>query len=318
MIETVKGGEAKTQVFPSIAARASKKILGGGYFAERETETVMHDGILYEVGQDAAIAMTGNKGRVMTNRYVYTDEYQAIMKGALKMMHLSHIDLLVLGTPVSNYEETSVHLKKTWEGIVDLSTTSGEKRKLKINQVKVVPQPIGGLAWYGHKNNQYQKLRKEINLVIDPGHFTLDWLIAEGMKMTPDSGSYEGGMAFVIKSIAKELGVDDKNVRTLNNIDECIYKGKPFMLNGKNCDITGLMPLAQKTVRDSIDVMTGNLGSALSDVQNIIILGGAAELYAKEFKKTHPNHQISIAKDPNLANVLGFQWIGEQSLKSGK
>lgn len=318
MIETVKGGEAKAKAFPSIAAKASKKTLGGGHFAERDTETIEHDGILYEVGQDAAMAMTGYKGRVLDNRYIYSDTYQAIMKGALKMMRLNHIDLLVLGSPVKNYEEAAAHLKKTWEGTINLSTTSGENRKVKINQVKVIPQPIGGLAWYGHNNNEYNKLRQEINLVIDPGHFTLDWLVSHGMKMTPYSGSYEGGMAFVIKSIAQELGVDEGSQVTLNNIDECLYKGKPFYLNGKNCDLTGLMPIAQKTIRDSIDVMAANLGNAVQDVKNIILLGGAAELYAKEIKKLYPNHQIKIAKEPNLSNVLGFQWIGEQSLKPTK
>ena len=306
-------GQYKLKSYPSITAISSgKKNLGGGFFAERDTVSVEQGGVMYEVGKDAVMAQSGFSTRILDNRYIYSDDYQALMKGALKMMRTDHIDLLVLGAPVKNYDEAKGHLKQAWEGLINLD---GEN-KVRVVKVLVLPQPLGGFAWHGHSTGTYEKMRSQRNLILDPGHFTFDWLLAHDMKMTKRSNSFEGGMSFVISAIADSLGIGSSNLDTLNAIDEHFYKNKPFMLGGKVVDLAPHMPVAKAVIKRAVAAMAANIGDS-SNIDNIVMLGGGAELYSEEVMKAFPNHQIKIAKGKSFANVMGYQWIGEQ-IANGK
>ena len=118
-------------------------------------------------------------------------------------------------------------------------------------------------------------------------------------------------MSFVINAIADSLGIGSSNLDTLNAIDEHFYMGKPFMLGGKVVDLTPHMPVAKAVIKRAVSAMSANIGDS-SNIDNIVMLGGGADLYLEEVSKAFPHHQIKTAKGKSFANVMGYQWIGEQ------
>lgn len=305
-------GDLRTASFPSIASIAGKKNLGGGFFAERDTVEVKHDGVMYEVGKDVVLGASAYSNRVLNKRYTQSNDYFALMKGALKMMKLNVIDTLVLGAPVNKYDEVKEFLKTSWRGDIDLDGNL----KVRINKVIVLPQPLGGFALYGAQSGNYEKIKNQRNLIIDPGYFTFDWLLADNMKMMEGSNSYEGGMSFVIKAIVKELGNEADNLTTMTRIDEFFYNNKPFIFNGKEIDLNKYLPVAHSVIDKSVQTMVTSL-SDLHNIDNIVVIGGAADIYLPIVQKHFKDRDVKVAKGKSFSNVMGFQYIGE-ALSNGK
>ena len=310
-------GDVKPVSFPSVASIAGKKNLGGGFFAERDTITVKHEGVFFEVGKDALLAAGGYGNRPLNRDYTSSNDYAVLMKGALKMMNLTSIDNLILGAPVNNYSQVKKSLKTSWEGIIELD----DERKIKINKVTVLPQPLGGFNWH-IKNlgtGAYEKLKQQRSLIIDPGHFTFDWLVTQNMKMLEGSNSHEGGMSFVIKEIANEVCNGANDLTVLSRIDEYFYNDKPFLFKGKEVDLSKHLKVANTVISKSVQSMLNSLGNTnnVNNIDNIIMIGGAAEIYLPHVQKIFEGRDVHISKGKSFANVMGFQWIGE-AISNGK
>ena len=100
-----ENGVVETFSFPSICTIQSGKSISDGVLNERKTFNVVQDGVNYEVGQDAILNTDAYSKRVLNGNYIHSNEYSCLMKGALKLMDVEQIDVLVLGTPVSNFEK---------------------------------------------------------------------------------------------------------------------------------------------------------------------------------------------------------------------
>ena len=305
-------GEIETYTFPSIATIASDKNQGGGFLKDRRTINVMHKNVLYEVGVDAILNADGHSKKVLNSNYIDSNEYAALMKGALKLMNLREIDLLVLGTPVMNYDQTKGLLKKSWTGDIELD---GEK-SVTIKQVKVYPQPLGGLAYSFKESGQKQEYMYQRNLIIDPGYYTLDWLITQDMKIAKGSGSYQGGMYFYMKAIVDQLGPNSNSLVTFKKLDDYFMKNKPFNYAGNEHDINQYLPVANSVIELAIQEMLNQI-TDIDNIENIILIGGASAIYLPFLKKHLKGRIINDSKGKAFSNVLGFHAIGE-SFSSSK
>lgn len=308
---TKPSGEIKTNSFPSIVVPAGNKSLGGGFLNERDTIEVIHNGVVYEVGKDVGLCADAYSHRVLNKGYIQTNDYAALMKGALKMMGHDTINTLILGAPVSSYDEVKEILISSWKGEIQLD----EKKSVRINKVKVLPQPVGGFAYYGAMAGNYEKIINQRNLIIDPGYFTLDWLLTENMILMEGSGSYEGGMNFVINAVVKELGSDANNLETISRIDRFFYKNTPVIFDGKELDMSKYLPAAYSVIEKSIQRMFTKL-TDIKNIDNIVVIGGAAEVYLPFIQKQFIGRDVKIAKGKSYSNVLGFKLIGESHTKN--
>lgn len=86
--------------------------------------------IWYGVGPDVALAADGFVGRNHHDDYIRTQEYRAFTAGALHFMKVDHVDLLVLGLPVSQYMNRRAELQKAMTGTFDV----GRKRKVEVRR----------------------------------------------------------------------------------------------------------------------------------------------------------------------------------------
>lgn len=155
-------------------------------------------------------ALSGGNNRA-TTRLLNAAPYRAILYPLRPQVLQSNeattiLTRGVLGAPVSNYDEAKRYLAGHFQGNIDL----GAGQLVFVKTVLVLHQPLGGFAYLGKRFGVYDRIRNDTNLIIDPGHYTLDWMIAhggpKGLVMMPSrSGSFAGGTSSIIRTIASQI-----------------------------------------------------------------------------------------------------------------
>ncbi|MDP1613776.1 MAG: PRTRC system protein D [Sulfuritalea sp.] len=314
-------------LFPSIAPQtASIPDLGGDLFQRRNTAVVEVNGVRYEVGKDAMLAKDASYGRTLDADYALTDAYMALLRGAIYYMGVDRIDVMVVGLPMGTLEAKRLELEKRLIGnhAIPSPRSKGDDAKdriVHVEHVRVLAQPIGAFFDYSMQEGRFQKMRQEMNLVIDPGYFTLDWVVAQGVKIiTARSGAHSGGMSAVLSTIGESIARDiGEQLPDYSSIDDALRCGNHPRFFGKEFDLSKYIPLAKDKARQFVAVLANKVGPA-ADIDNILIAGGGAEFFCDLVAEKFPKHNIQITPDPVFANVRGFQFAGElwanQNLKA--
>jgi plasmid segregation protein ParM len=299
--------------FPSIAPRSSKiENSDLSMINERDTIIVTVDGTAYEVGPDSLLLETSDTTRTLNDQYIHTAQYKALTYGALAYMNEESIDLLVVGLPVSNYESHHEALKRHLIGVHKIN----EKFSCNIKNVLVVYQPLGGLTHcmsLSKTTLANYDLEYSMNLIIDPGFLTVDFLLANGNKMIENkSGAHNGGVSRILNAIAdsisKKLG---KKYENYNAIDRALKRRK-LKIAGKDEDLLEHIKNTKSVIESPITYMKNMIGDG-SDIDNIILLGGGANIFEKTLKENFKDREIIVIEDPSFANVKGYQIIGEDN-----
>lgn len=311
------GQDITCKMFPSLAPQASNNgDLGAGMLAKRETVKVEVNGVHYEVGPDAELAQSGiARNRVLLTDYCKSDAYMALLRGAMNYMGVSRIDLLALGLPVSTY---STHKNE----LMELATGSHHcgPRTVHVANVRVYPQPLGGFFDYAVRSKLFAQMSHEINLLIDPGFFTLDWLVTSGIKTLDgrSGAANDGGMSSILramaKAIAKDCQCDETELGDVARIDAALRGTAPLRLFGETIDVNKYRPIGLAKAEEAINAMMTSIGRT-GDIANIVLVGGGSHFYAEPIKARFPKHKIALAHDPVFANARGFQLIAEQRVQ---
>lgn len=309
-----RDGAAILDVFPSIVARAQGN-LGEGYARQRNTVKVEYKGLIYEVGQDAILSTETSSVRKADLRFVYSDDYRILMRASIMKMALSRIRVLVLGAPVMNYGEVKEYLGKQYRGVIDLGNGASS---VHVDDVMVLPQPIGGFIHYGKTNGIYERMKNEVTLVIDPGYYTLDWVVTRGLKPVPGkSGSHPGGMHSVLRAIANVFAnhgvTNPHDLFFYDKIDRAIYAGERFTLFGKDYDLLQHAEVAQRVIENGMNALTASVGDP-GNIDNIVLVGGAAKAYLSSLRRHFDKHEMHLVDNPAFANVAGFYEAGVEAI----
>lgn len=70
----------------------------------------------------------------------------------------------------------------------------------------------------------------------------------------------------------------------------------------------------KSVIESPITYMKNMIGDG-SDIDNIILLGGGANIFEKTLKENFKEREIIVIEDPSFANVKGYQIIGEENYK---
>ena len=311
------GKDISCKMFPSLAPQATSSDLGAGMLARRNTVQVSVNGVAYEVGADVELAQSGMaRNRNLLTDYCRSDAYMALLKGALFNMNVLQVDLLVLGLPVSTYGQFKQELMERIVGVHDCAG-----RKVNVKNVRVYPQPLGGFFDFAIRSRMFQQMSEETNLLIDPGFYTLDWLVTNGLK-TVDARSgaaNDGGMGSILKvvamAIAKDLDVDESELGEVARIDAALRGVTPLRMYGQAVDVSKYKAIGIAKAAESINQL-GHVVGRSADIGNIVLVGGGSYFYEEPLKARFPKHKIAIAHEPVYANARGFQLIGEQRVSS--
>ncbi|MFM0082841.1 PRTRC system protein D [Paraburkholderia sediminicola] len=306
-------GTIAADMFPSLAPLSASRSLSGygdSVLASRKVATIVIDEIEYEVGADVALtAAYGNTGRALSNDFVLSDNYAALLAGAMHFAGVTHIERLVLGLPVHNMQKYSDALKQRFTGDLEFGVA-----RVRVDKVVVIPQPLGSLV-SASSNRQKEFGRDSAHLVIDVGYFTTDWVYANGFTMDDKrSGGMPGGASQIYQRIAGLLARDqDEQVDDLERIDKALRERKPFFYYGSDIDLDPYLEKSQPLIAGVVKEMQNNVGQ-LTNVRSIILSGGGAALYASAIRKAFPRVTLEVIDAPCLANAKGFLVVGEAGL----
>lgn len=306
-------GEISYHSFPSLAPRSTGHDMSMGLFAKRDTVVVDVEGTLYEVGPDSSDLDINDSTRNLNDQFIYTDQYKALFYGMLNYMGEEEIDLLVLGLPVSGLNLT--------EDLRKMSIGSHEISKGKVVNVKdvlILPQPLGALYYCMSQKDEvedFEFLEDEVNLIIDPGFLTFDFLLANGIRTVENrSDAYPGGVSKILKSIANSLSEKfEIKYDNLSAIDKALTRRR-LKVNGKKEDLADHIKNTRSVIEGSVNYMKNIVGDG-SDVDNIILVGGGSELFKKTIESFYKNHQIIYVDEPQMTNVKGYYEAGLKYLK---
>lgn len=304
-------GELVYDSFISLAPRSSK-IESLDMLNDRETVVVNIDGSEYEVGPDSYLLESVDSTRTLNEQYINTTQYKALFYGALTYINEEVIDLLIVGLPVSNFKTQNQKLQESMKGLHKINN----EKTVEVKNVLVVMQPMGALK-YCLVDEELAKLDLDLkdsnNLIIDPGFFTFDFVMASGSKMIEKkSDSPAGGVNRVLTAIAESItNKIGKKYENYNAIDKGLRKRK-LKIAGKDEDLLEHIKNTRSIIESPIIHMKNIVGDG-ADIDNILLVGGGASIFEKTIKEYYPDHKIIKLADSNLVNVKGYQAIGEEN-----
>lgn len=100
---TAAGTDFRCSSFPSMAYPSPDGYRSWPGTERRKTLFIPVGKLHYEVGPDVVLAADSFQAGQLHDEYSDSPEYLALVRGALAMMKLSHIDLLVVGLPVVKF-----------------------------------------------------------------------------------------------------------------------------------------------------------------------------------------------------------------------
>ena len=304
----VVGNEIRCASFPSVAYPSSGETPHWPASERRKTVCIPVGPLFYEVRPDVGLAADTFRAKQLHDEYTESPEYMALLRGALSMMKVSHIDLLIVGLPVALFSLKKSALEKTMAGEHQI----GGGKTVTVAKAMAVAQPQGALVHYAAEHKKMATIGTQQSLVIDPGSRTFDWLVTRGMRLVQkQSHSINRGMSDVLRLLAAEISKDvGSPYRDYDAIDLALRSGKSPVIFQKPYDMGRHLPLAESVAQQAVSTMRQWIETPES-LQNIILVGGGAFLFKKAVKAAFPKHRIHEVKEPMFANVRGFQLAGQ-------
>lgn len=312
-VTAAAGPDIRCASFPSVAYPSSDDTPSWPASERKKTVCIPIGPLFYEVGPDVSLAGDTFRAKQLHDEYTETPEYMALLRGALSMMKVTHIDLLVVGLPVALFAVKKAALEKAMTGRHDI----GGGKAVTVCKALAVAQPQGALVHYASEHHKMAVIGNEQSLIIDPGSRTFDWLVARGMRLVQkQSYSFNRGMSDVLRLLAAEITKDiGSPYRDYDAIDLALRTGKQPVIFQKPYDMKRLLPLAETVAEQAVSTMKQWI-EAPHSLQNIILVGGGAFLFRKAVKAAFPKHRIHEVKEPMFANVRGFQLAGQNHVRS--
>lgn len=247
--------------------------------------------------------------RALDRSYTDSDQYRASFYAALSLVESPVIDHLVTGLPVSLYSEVDVRTKlaramtgqhEIWHG-----------KTVTVERVSVIQQPLGAYIDLVSEYEDVDLLDRGRILIIDPGFFSLDWVVIEGGELrTSVSNTSFNAVSRVLElvndRIYKAHGAR-VGVSTLEQAFRCghstIYGG------GEKIDVRPYVTAAAaEVISGALKTMQGSLRLEERDVDLIAVAGGGAQIVEPAVREVFSKSKITVSKDPVLANARGF-WL---------
>lgn len=292
----------RCEKFASLAPLASTKRLSSTE-RPRNTVVVEVDGVHYEIGPDAPLLQRARNVRIADDTYTQSPAYLAMLRGALCYMGLPRIDILVAGLPV----QTMGHVDEVIHRLKGIHVMP-DGRTVHVDKVMVLAQPVGGYYDWARRNDS-----SRTTLVVDPGFFTLDFVVMKGTRAQIErSGSCPGGVHDVLTTIADGIShLLGKNYRELDVIDSALMQGTDILhVAGTTVDLTPHLRRAQVRIREGVAAISAIVGAGL-DLDHVRVVGGGARLFEAAVREQF-RAPLTIAPEPEFANLRGFQWAGER------
>ncbi len=304
-----QGSEPKVLLRPAGAApadRMGEKIGGDG---EEDFLRVLVNDVPFVAGISPDRAELWS--RELHENYPSTDSYRALFHAGLLLSEFDQIDLVVTGLPVNQYlnPELRERLSKQMQGEHQITP----RRKITVNKVKVVPQPVGGFVDYVWSLPDAAEIEDSRVLVVDPGFFSVDWvLIGNGELRRQSCGTSLEASSVILDEAARLIAEDFGGNVGRERLEHTLRNGLAHVrLFGERVEVA---PFLKKAANKVGPIVTARLRESLrkenASADMVLLVGGGAGFFENAVKEAFPQLKVLSPDSPVYANARGFWRMG--------
>lgn len=307
-------GKIVSSAFPSLTPTYANKTISSSLGKDSIAKTYLIEvgGVKYEVGPDVMTALGGtiNTGRNVGDRFPETPEYEALVLGAIAQMGAVHIGHLVLGLPVHNMTKYSQLLTQKFSQ----KTFMVCGRKVSINRVTVLPQPIGTLIYIAMKQKR-ALTPGETRLIIDPGFYSTDWIVADGFKIHEKrSSGTVCGVSHILDEACKHISAKlNLEFNSIERLGIALRENTTLKITKHELttnELWSFIDQSSNVINDCLSVIEASVGSMM-DINEIHITGGGGRFFSEICKQRYNGHPVELLEDSHFVNAVGFLIKGE-------
>lgn len=306
----------KTVVRPAGAAPADRF---GSRFYGRAQDDFLH---VVVNGEPFVASVSPDRAemweRLLHADYAKTDSYRALFNAGLLLTEMMEIDLLVTGLPVSQFQDESIRrdLEKRFSGEHQVTP----KRTINVKKVRVVAKPIGGHYDYLNESEngpEYEQITEEHRiLVVDPGFYSLDWLmVSNGQIQRQSSGTSIKASYVFLEQAGVSIFEENGSKQTAEFLENVIRSGlKSILLAGQRAALAPYLKAASESLAPitatsiPLALRTENISSDI-----IVLVGGGSVFSHKTIQDAFRRLKGVSPMNPALANTREF-WLYGGSL----
>lgn len=263
-------------------------------------------------------------GRARINRelhgdYPSTDAYKALYHAALisSCQEGNVVDRLVTGLPTSQAREPRQveALIKRLKGTHQVAP----KRTIEVREVEVLAQPVGTLCEINSYHPDAEFFGEANLLVLDPGFFSVDWVMFRRGDIQRDSSNTSlDAMSVLLDTINEEVamehggegpGRDKVEIALQNNRNTVLMFGERIDLNPYvDRAMSKVAPRALANLKEQMRFMEGEA------LDFILLGGGGARFYKDAAQYLFPKAKVIVADNNVTSNASGFWFHGKNSV----
>lgn len=300
-----RGAQPRTVLRPAGAAPADR-------FGSRFDGKAHDDFLHVQVEGEPFVAGVSPDRAEMWGRSLHADypssaSYKALFHAGLLLSEVENIDMLVTGLPVSQYlDETQRRdAQKRMSGVHQITP----KRAVTVKKVKVIPQPIGGLLDYISQENA--DIEDARILVIDPGFFSVDWVVVANKDLhRQSSGTSLNASSVVLEEASRLIARDHGGALSVESLERAIRSGKgSTLVLGQRIELAPYLDEASKVV---VPVVMESIQKSLRMEREtpdlVVLVGGGARFFKDAVQDVFPRLNVATPKESVFSNARGF-WL---------
>lgn len=289
----------KTAIRPAGAAPADRF---GGRFDGKAQDDFLH--VLVD-DKPFIAGVSGDRAemweRSLNADYPSTPSYKALFHAGLLMTGMTEIDVLVTGLPVSRFQDEARRkaLEKQFTGKHKITP----KRTVEVASVKVVAQPIGGLFGMINQDDAAAEdgvIDEEARiLVVDPGFFSLDWVMVSNGEFHRQSSDTSLKASSVLLEQAGILMAEDFGAKpTVEALENAVRAGKISILMMRQR--VDLAPYIKRASEGMSSVIANPIQKSLRNEKMspdlVVLTGGGADFFRHIIQNAFPRLNVISSK----------------------
>ena len=253
------------------------------------------------------------EGRELHEDYTRSAAYQALFKASL--LHAAGsgdvIDVLVTGLPVTQSRDEN-YVKALVETMTGTHRISA-KREITVKSVVVVAQPIGTLTDIYCTSDSAAIVEESVSLVLDPGFFSVDWVLFDHRELVAQSSSSSvKAMSVLLQACNEEIALEQGGIPGVEKIEHALQSGRSFILMfGRKVELDIYLKRAADRV---IPAVLGEIKQSLRFLRGraidcVILGGGGATIYEGYARTEFPESLVIKPTNSVKSNANGFYII---------
>jgi plasmid segregation protein ParM len=249
--------------------------------------------------------------RELHEDYPSTESYRALFHAGLLLSELDQVDMLVTGLPVNQY--LNPDLRERLQSQMQGEHQVTPRRRITVEQVKVVPQPVGGFVDHVWNLTDASEFEESRVLVVDPGFFSVDWvLISHGELRRQSCGTSLEASSVILDEAAKLVANDFGGNIGRERLENAIRQNQTEVrLFGERIDFASYLKKAAEKVGPIVATrLRESLRKENAGADIVLLVGGGAGFFEPSVKEAFPNLKVSTSDLPVFANARGFWRIG--------